>query len=127
MLRQAAVWELQDKAGGRGTAPAAAQCCSAGCAGCIGGAQGARGGGKAAVEASVGALSVGVAGGSAGNALWRRLARRWVGGIGGGEGDGGRVLLSVPLAGVLSGHEKAPTRANQAGGLGGVWAGWGAG
>lgn len=95
-LRQAAVWERQDKAGGGGAAPAAP--------GAVRGdarmgARGTRGGGKAAAEASVGALSVGETGGSAGECAVGASGGALGGGIGGGEGDGGGVLLSVPLAG----------------------------
>lgn len=81
-LRQAAVWERQDKAGGGGTAPAApgAAVPSAavrGARGARNGATGARGGGKAGAGGA-GECAVG----ASGEAL-----------------DEGGVLLSVPLAG----------------------------
>ncbi len=106
-LRQAAVWERQDRAGGCAPAPAApsAACGGASVRGTRGariGAAGVAGGRKAGVEASVGALSVGVAGGSAVDCAVEASAgvvEALGGGIGEGEGDEGGVLLSVPLAG----------------------------
>ena len=103
-LRQAAVWDRQDKAGGGGTAPAPAAPAAPGAAvrgarGARNGATGARGGGKAGAGGSVSAINGGETGGSAGNCAVEASGEALGGGIGGGEGDGGGVLLSVPLAG----------------------------
>ena len=95
VLRQAAVWERQDKAGGGGTAPAAPSAAVRGARG----ASGAVGGGKAVSEGVLGALSAGETGGSEGECAVEASGEALGGGIGGGEGDGGGVLLSVPLAG----------------------------
>ena len=101
-LRQAAVWERQDKAGGGGTAPAAPGAAVRGARGARNGATGARGGGKAGAEGVLGALSAGETGGSAVDCAVEASAgvvEALGGGIGEGEGDEGGVLLSVPLAG----------------------------
>ena len=86
-LRQAAVWERQDRAGGVGAAPAAPSAAVRGARG----ASGAVGGGAA--------INGGETGGSAGECAVGASGEALGGGIGGGEGDGGGVLLSVPLAG----------------------------
>ena len=88
-LRQAAVWERQDKAGGGGTAPAAPGAA----------VRGARGGGKAAVEASVGALSVGETGGSAGECAVEAAGGALGDGLGAGQGGESGVAGIGPLAG----------------------------
>ena len=102
-LRQAAVWERQDRAGGAApAAPSAAVRGARGARGARNGATGARGGGKAGAEGVLGALSAGVAGGSAVDCAVEASAgvvEALGGGIGEGEGDEGGVLLSVPLAG----------------------------
>lgn len=100
-LRQAEAWEREKRGAGAG-APAAPGAAVRGARGARIGARGARGGGKAGAEASVGALSVGVAGGSAVDCAVEASAgvvEALGGGIGEGEGDEGGVLLSVPLAG----------------------------
>ena len=106
-LRQAAVWERQDKAGGGGTAPAPAAPAVRGAAvrgarGARNGATGARVGGKAAAEASVGALSVGETGGSEGECAVEAAGGAvgaLVEGLGVGQGGESGAAGIGPLAG----------------------------
>ena len=95
-LRQAAVWERQDRAGGGATAPAAP--------GAVRGdarmgARGTRGGGKAAAEASVGALSVGEAGGDGEECAVEASGEAQGEGLGVGQGGESGVAGIGPLAG----------------------------
>lgn len=95
-LRQAAVWERQDRAGGGATAPAAPGAVRGGAR--IG-ATGARGGGKAAVEGVTSAINGGEVGGSAGECAVEAAGEAQGEGLGVGQGGESGVLLSVPLAG----------------------------
>ena len=106
-LRQAAVWERQDKAGGGGTAPAPAAPAAPGAAvrgarGARNGATGARGGGKAGAEGSVSAINGGETGGSEGECAVEAAGGAvgaLVEGLGVGQGGESGVAGIGPLAG----------------------------